>query len=224
MANDDIEAYFWKEEGEEEIVKRNKTKIIFNKSEDEGIGIILMLNPGSCLPKRPEEITKEPKKFNTMYGNLDKDQTQRKVASVVKEAYDNNPPQCYVYIVNLSEKREPDPKKFYERLSEDFDKRSEERANKIIVEIETEINKPNNQIKWIWVAFGKDKRTAKLREKVLNRLTAGPLTKGKLVGIDKLVNCMHPSSSWFYRKSKSGQIPKEIIINEIKNKLNNWGR
>ena len=48
-----IKATFWHIG---EIIYRNKTKIIFNKDNEieehlPCIGIILMLNPGSCLPK-----------------------------------------------------------------------------------------------------------------------------------------------------------------------------
>src|SRR3989338_6030634 len=103
----DIEAYFWKEKG---AVKRNKTKIIFDRNENKCIGIVLMLNPGKCEPKNPDDIGANPKKFSTFNGNLKRDPTQGKIAHVIKPAYDDKP-SGYVFITNLCEKKGTDPKK-----------------------------------------------------------------------------------------------------------------
>lgn len=202
----------------DKIIRRRKTKIILNEAgKDKGIGIVLMLNPGECLP-HDKKISDDAPNWQ-VYKNIDCDRTQNNVYTCVNKAYDFQP-QGYIYIVNISEKREPNSKEFYKNFSEkDFENREKE----ILKEVKEEIEKKENQIKWIWVAFGKAKKTSKLREKILNQLTADPLTKNILVGVDEPVNCMNPSprNSWFYRKSKNGQIPKEIIINEIRNKLNN---
>jgi|SRR3989338_348609 len=217
MENCYVKATFWKENG---TIYRNKTKIIFNKINEKEetlscIGIVLMLNPGSCLPKEGEDVIKEGIPLTYL---CEIDNTQRKVAICINEAYkDCHTLEGYVYIVNISEKREPNSKEFYKNFHEEDYKN---REREILEEVKMEIEKQENQIKWIWVAFGKDKKTAKLREKILNQLKTTPLIKSILVGIDEMVNCMHPSSPWFYR-NKNGQTPKEIIINEIESKLQN---
>ena len=140
----DLEAVFWKEKG---IEYRNATKLIFD-SGNQGCGIVIMLNPGGCLPVGGKEEVKEISvKFSTKDGNLKKDPTQGLVVSCVKYFYGEiKIPDC-VFIVNLSDKVEVDSNKL---LEGDFRKKDH---NTIMEEIGILAKK--NQIKWIWVAFGK---------------------------------------------------------------------
>src|SRR3989344_9501106 len=156
-----VEADFWKESG---TIYRDNTKIIFNKDEI-CQGIVLMLNPGKCIAKDEEQITEEKRKFYSQF--LTKDLTQKKLNNFMKKVY-NDQLSGYVFIINLSNKREPKQKNL---SKEDFTKSAED----VIKEIESK-----NEIKWIWVAFGKDYKgkdkeyIKELKEKVAKQLGEHP--------------------------------------------------
>ena len=201
-----VEAVFWKEAG---VIYRDNTKIIF--SEDEVCdGIILMLNPGKCIAKNEEDIAEKPKKFHSEKSPLlNRDQTQGKIAKCVKTAHNNHKLLGYVFIINLSNRREPKQ----ENLSkEDFTKSAED----IIRELEVESKKQENKIKWIWVAFGKNYKgkdkeyVDELKCNVVKMLSEHELFTDKIIG--KSVQYIHPGQG--FRGDN-----KRIIIKEIEQKI-----
>ena len=208
-----IDAKFKKEN---EVIYRRETKIFLNENnKDRCTGIVLMLNPGKCLPKGTKEIDGWQ-----LFKDLECDNTQNNVANCVKEAYDNNPPQGYVYIVNLSDKRKTESKKLSE---ENFTKDDLE----IVKEIENKIKEQEekgNSMNWIWIAFGKiyednecpkkHKKRNELKKKVLNRLKE--MFQDKIVG--EKINYLHPYNFNFKNKYNDEKLE---IIKDIKGKLEN---
>lgn len=207
-----------------EVVYRNKTKIIFNKDDEieenlPCIGIVLMLNPGSCLPKEGKEcILKLPERKEREFP-CNKDITIKKVVECVTESYNNNLQGC-VYIVNLSDKSKTKSEKLSE---EDFTKE----ALEIIKEIEDKIKEQEengNSINWIWIAFGKiyddnkcpnkHKKRNELKKRVVNRLK--DMFSGKILG--EKINYLHPFNFNFKNKYNDEKLE---IIKEIKPKLEN---
>lgn len=195
-----VKATFW-EEGS--ATRRNKTKIIFNENEDKCIGIILMLNPGSCKPEKGEKIITEEKQVLV----CKPDKTIMNVGECIMSAY-NPQLQGYVYIVNLSNKRGTKPKE----LSEEDFRKSED----IISEINKKITE-EPQIRWIWIAFGKDsngkdkntiKELIKIKENVKKQLNQ--MFPEKIFG--EKVNYKHP----YQRRKDEYKKYKQDIIEEIK--------
>lgn len=183
--NPQIKGIFWKKD---EIVYRNRTKIIFNGNEDTCIGIILMLNPGSCKPQDGYNITNEENEFP-----CNKDITILKIIECIIQSQYNNV-SGYVYIVNLCDKKGTEEKNLKPKdlLEKDFRKYDE-----VVREIRKKIEEPQNQVKWIWVAFGKESkgknketrlRLEETKEEVLNQLNK--LFLNKIVG--ESVKYMHP--------------------------------
>ena len=177
MINYELEATFWPGNADKGIVYRNDTKLILNGN-NQGSGIVLMLNPGKCLPKGGKEVIKERQKFSTIQGNLDKDPTQGIVVSCVTYFYGTIKLPDSIFIVNLCDKVEANSENLSE---EDFGKKD---YNKIIEELWDLMKK--NQIKWIWVAFekmSKDKPYLDdLKNNVLKELKSNQSFKDKVVG------------------------------------------
>lgn len=112
-----------------------------------------------------------------------------------------------MFKVNLNE--------FYKNFSEkDFENREKE----ILKETREEIENESNQIKWVWVAFGKNEKTANVRQKILIELKQNLLIKNMLVGIQEPVNCMHSLRWRFISKTECEKI-NESVIEEIRIKL-----
>ena len=168
-----------------------------------------MLNPGKCIAKNQKDITETPKIFySEKIPLLNRDSTQGIVANIVKEAYGNNQLPAYIFIVNLSNRRETDPEKL---SKEDF------KTDKAIVdEIKDKVKK--NSIKWIWIAFGKESKGKykesidKLKETVLNQLNK--LFEDRVVGCE---NRWHPR--WLNYSKNVEQ--RKSIRDEINKKLHN---
>lgn len=197
-----VKGTFWKKDG---IIYRNRTKIIFNGNEDNCIGIILMLNPGSSLPKKGENGLKEEGKEYYLICLCEIDYTLRKLPICILESYID----CcqllngYILIINLSNRCKTKPK---DLLEEDF-----RNPDEVVAEIKEEIKEPH-QVNWIWVAVGKDKKLklcAAKKENILLRLQKDNFFKNKLVGVDS----MHPSAPLFDNHQNHD------VINEIRNKL-----
>lgn len=125
--------------------------------------------------------------------------------SIVQEAYDNNELPNNLFIVNLCDKRETKPKNL---LKEDFTKNDEDIINEIMK------IQQKNQVKWIWVAFGNDKKInengIRLRLNVLDKLPTNKSIKGKVIG-DK--DCWHPIHI------NCNKTYRQKIIKEINEKL-----
>ena len=73
-----------------------------------------MPNPGSCKPKDGFVITKEEKEFPC---NISGDETIANIIQLCQESY-NNELSGYVFIVNLSDKRETKSKESINKLKE----------------------------------------------------------------------------------------------------------
>lgn len=209
MIDYDLEATFWLDNDNNQVVYRNDTKLIFN-GDNRVCGIILMLNPGKCLPIGEKEVIKEQQMFSTIKGNLKRDPTQGIIVTCITYFYDNIKLPDSVFIVNLCDKVESQSKKLSE---EDFRKKD---YNKIIEEIGSVVK--SNQIRWIWIAFGKnpsgkDKEAkeyiTKLKEGVLVQLKSNELFRDKIVG-ESAYYC-HPL--YINCKSKlKDNIKKEIVL------------
>ncbi len=201
MEDFDVEAYFWKEK---ETILRNRTKIIINGDKDNCIGVVVMLNPGSCLPKEGEKvITNEKQSFPCDIGN---DITIKRILECVRLVY-NDKKLGYIFIVNLSDIRKP---KSEELTEENLHKKPED----IVKEIESKINEQNN-IKWIWIAFGKDEngkdretrlKLKKIKEKVKNQLNI--FYPDKIIG--KSVEYKHPY------QIKEHETYKQKVVKELR--------
>ena len=204
-----VKARFW---DENKVTYRNETKIIFKGNENKCIGIVLLLNPGSCEPKKGEKpITKE-KQILLCKTDL----TIRKVEETIRIAYDNYYDKLngYVFIVNLCDKKE----KSKNLIKKDFEE-TDGKDKDAVKEIENKINEPPKQVEWIWVGFGEDsygkdkEYVADLKKCVLKQLNER--FEDKTVG--KSINYTHPQRFQF-DKSKHKQ---QIIIKEIESKLQN---
>ena len=206
-----VGAIFWKIDG---ITYRDNTKIIFGDNDKKCIGVVLMLNPGSCNARDESDIKEYKQTFRfkgANYLRLKRDSTQGKVAKCVKTAYNNHQLSRYVFIVNLSNRREPKQ----ENLSKkDFTKSAED----IIKELEVENKKQENEIRWIWIAFGKkykgkDKEyITELQDEIVKKLNEHELFKYKIIG--KSVQYIHPGQG--FRGDN-----RESIIREIGQKSHN---
>ena len=143
--------------------------------------------------------------------NIDKDKRIKEyISNCIIESYnDYLLLQGYVFIVNLSDKRSPKSKELSE---EDFNKKPDE----IVKEIENKTKEQNN-IKWIWIAFGKDSngkdnktklKLKEMKEEVSNQLNI--LFPDKIIG--KSVEYKHP----YQRKIKEYEIYKQNVIKELR--------
>ena len=202
--NRPIRARFWKKE---EVEHRDLTKIIFG-DDKECIGIVLMLNPGSCKPKNGEEIPMFPGEVLL----CDSDKTQDNVIDCVEGAYNNNA-EGYVYIVNLSTVKDTKRKNL---AIKDFSK-----SSIVVKEIDDIMEDSNNDVKWIWLGFGKkdsDLKTWKNEETrryvfELKNVLINDLDKkyGKKV-VGSSIDYFHPFCFCF----KANKNFKQKIINEIR--------
>ena len=207
-----IKATFWHIGN---VIYRNETKIIFNKDneiEEElpCIGIILMLNPGSCLPKKGEKPIEEEKQVLLCKPDL----TIKKVEESIRCAYDRyyNKLNGYVFIVNLCDKKE----KSKGLIKKDFEE-TDGKDKDAVKEIENKMNEPPKQVDWIWIGFGKnsygkDKEYVdNLKKDILKQLNEK--YKDKIVGGNSDYNCTHPQRFQFDKNKQ------KIIIKEIESKL-----
>ena len=202
-----VRATFWKKNG---VTYRNKTKIIFDGKCGKCNGIVLMLNPGSCKPQEGEGVIKEEEQ--ELPCNFNNDITIKNVSNCVREAYGNDQLPNYVFIANISEKRDTKSKNLSKEDFREFDH--------IIDEIKNKIDEHPKQVKWIWIAFGKDSngkdketriKLKELKEKISNQLNE--LFPDKIIG--KGVKYKHPNQ----RKIKEYAEYKKSIVNEMKSKL-----
>ncbi len=204
MINYELEATFWPDNVVNGAVYRNDTKLIFNRN-NQSNGIVLMLNPGKCLPKGGKGVIKERQKFSTIEGNLNKDPTQGIVVSCVTYFYGKIELPDSIFIVNLCDKVEAKSKNLSE---EDFRKKDH---NKIIEEIEKLVK--TNKIRWIWVAFGKMSKEKRYLYDLKNNVIKNILFKDKIMGESAYYS--HP----LYINCNSEL--KNNIKNEIEPKLQN---
>ena len=202
----EVKAFFWREGERGELVFRDRTQLIFDGEKNECIGIKLMLNPGSCEPQDGDKVIKDDAK--EYQGKVDT--TMRNASEIIKEAYANEL-RGYTYIVNLSDRREKKPKNL---SATDF-----KTQDHITEEIKNKINECSNQVKWIWIAFGKnsegkDKESKealkKLKGDVLRLLT--DKFPDKIVG---RTNQHHPNFLTF----PEGKTAREEVVREIKSKI-----
>lgn len=128
----DVKAYFWKD-------YRNETKLIFKGNENKCIGIILMLNPGSCEPKNDEKP--KEKREKPVVCNPDKTMDKIKETILVIYAKHDDKLNGYVFIVNLCDKK-GNPKDLIKKDFEETDGKDKD----VLKEIENKIK----QVEWIW--------------------------------------------------------------------------
>lgn len=206
-----VKAWFCKNDFNE---FRDRTRIIF-ENKDKSLGIILMLNPGSCFPidteGNPIKIVREEKE-HLCY----KDLTLKMVIKCLEDAYGENA-NGYVYIVNLSTLKDTKPKNLsVGNFSESI---------KIIEDIDRITGDSNHDVKWIWVAFGyldsplkdwKDEETRKevksLKEKILAHLRQN--YPNHVIG--ESIKFLHPKCFQFHNRFKENRI---TLIKDIKEKI-----
>lgn len=205
-----VKAWFWKDNFHE---YRDRTRIIF-ENEQKCIGIILMLNPGSSYPvDECGKLVKIPENKEYL---CKKDQTLRNVIECLKIAYEGKA-NGYVYIVNLSNKRGPNPKKLSEG---DFRK-----LDDIISEIKERINE-QPPIRWIWIAFGKtdtktdwkDEYTQIHARDMKNKIdiSLSQNYPSLIIGNSNAFKYTHPKYFSYQNRSRR---EKEHIIAEIKARI-----
>lgn len=188
MSKTSILAKFWECNNQ---IYRKDTRLIFNGYNEECIGLVIMLNPGSLKPAySSESLNAKP-----IIYSCKPDHTLNIVTECIEKAYGsiNQNPKGYISIVNLFDVKQPNSKNLTLIEIKSFESFSKEVPLKY---------------PWVWIAWGKDRiELNQLKEDILHSLDMS-----KVIGIKE---------NGYYHHPRTIQIQKEKnrIISQIIEKI-----